>query len=1149
MTTSSVTIVVDNPFSPDDGEGSAFNIGDDVFLTVGHNLYFMDYEPDPTNRQASDVRLSSTFDVALDQDWRDFGGELLSRYQSHTHDTSVSNDVNAGRIYARSIPKDWLIIEKGGDVDSSDPGIVLFLDASDLTNSAFGMTTTGDDIRVSRDGAKTSDNDGTVVTSISIGGTTFAAGSGRAIHNANNATKGDSGTAVILEFGNDALAMDGRDFVLGTVVSIRQETVSGGLPYGRPTFHYFSQSDFAKVNQTLQSYSETAGNVTDDEPTNLIVGSSSADGSIEGSFRRDIILGRGGADRLNDGDGLLDLFYADDQLFGGGDADTFEAGGGNDLLHGGDWRAYGGSSRTWSLEDDGEDTVSYTASALNELLEKGFTVLIAPASSPEAPEWTFGASGVSDATNDKAKAIYVIDSDTSAPSGSGSDTLISIETINLTETDDIVRLDVIDGNETQFAGADGKGGIAKIDMKGNVDGITKGDLIDASRNNAHLDIDLSGTSQNVKDRNAPDEKVLTVVNAERVWTGSGEDHIKGNDEDNEIKSGSGNDEITGGKGNDIIDGGDGADDFAIFSGDCMDYDFVVSGTGAGRTVTITHARGSMEDGEDTLTNVEWARFANGEEIDLTVEDPGCKGQDIAFVVDTTGSMWDDLASVKSSASAVIDALFDPSRGFSNSRVAVVEFNDPYTSVVLPFTDQEDIAARKSAALGAINSLYADGGGDFPEYTYTGLLRALDGSIGSWREDASSRKIVLFGDATAKDAGLAGQVYALAANVNADLSAASAVAGLSLSTMNAVSIDPVSGERSVVSVQIYTVAIGGWWETEQEYAEIAAATGGLAFTAATANDLVDALLEVITLPIYSISIGTDIIVEGNEGEQYVTVTIRRDVADDAATVTLSTFGNADGDDVTGLPATVEFAAGQRTATFEIAVLGDEAYEADEVFGIAIASISEDASYSDRDVTLTIENDDELKAVLVHESATMLASGHSQYPFLTWQLDNGEQVSVHQVPFKQITDEDDLLPIAIYARDSDDAKAMVDEAVLTQYGLAVFDGDDPNGNGREQGIDGDEVVVFEFEDDADFDFATGALIQLAAVGDHSAEGFANFYLDDVLVATVEADENGLIDADLAGTAGFDRVELAALGDSLFTVNSFGFSDFYANVTTLI
>ena len=840
---------------------------------------------------------------------------------------------------------------------------------------------------------------------------------------------------------------------------------------------------------------------------------------------RDILFGLAGNDTLNGGAGQ-------DYLYGGEGDDTFKPATGDDLFHGGGTRTAAGANI--ALDDDGIDTADYSGEPVADVIKITTDVS--------------GNSTHSSALNAASRILVT-------QTNGGTNTLISVEKIKATggvDTFEVTQL-----NADQLAGTDGKGGLLEIDLGANDKPDLEGDLIDATKMTEKLVISLDDNSGFIQ-IDGDNAKKVTVKNAERAYGGEKQDKITGNAKDNEIKGGDeadelkgegGNDEITGGKGDDTIDGGAGSDDFAIFSGDCMDYDFEVSGTGSGRTVTITHARGSMEDGTDTLTNVEWARFANGEEIDLTVDDPGCKGQDIAFVVDTTGSMYDDLASVQASASAVIDALFDPSRGFSDSRVAVVEFNDPYTGVVLGFTDQEDVSARKSAALAAINSLSADGGGDFPEYTYTGLLRALDGSIGSWREDASSRKIVLFGDATAKDPELASQVYALAANVNADLSAASVVSGLSLSTMNAVSIDPVSGERSVVSVQIYTVAIGGWWETEQEYAEIAAATGGLAFTAATANDLVDALLEVITLPIYNISIGAETIVEGDAGEQYVTVTIRRDVAEDAATVTLSTFGNADGDDVGGMPTTVEFAAGQRTATFEIAVLGDEDYEADEVFGIAIASISEDASYTDRDVTLTIENDDELKAVLVHESATMLASGNSQYPFLTWQVDEGEEVSVHQVPFKQIVDEDDLLPIAIYARDSEDAKAKVDEAVMTQHGLAVFDGDDPNGNGREQGVDGDEVLIFEFEDDAEFDFATGALIQLTAVGDHSAEGFANFYLDDVLVATVEADENGLIDADLAGTAGFDRVELAALGDSLFTVTGFGFSDFYANVTTLI
>lgn len=82
--------------------------------------------------------------------------------------------------------------------------------------------------------------------------------------------------------------------------------------------------------------------------------------------------------------------------------------------------------------------------------------------------------------------------------------------------------------------------------------------------------------------------------------------IVGNDEGNEITSSKSDDFVDGAGGNDVF----------VLSGSCLDYDLTRNVNG---TVTITHARGSMEDGIDTLENVELARFTDTE-IDLTADE-------------------------------------------------------------------------------------------------------------------------------------------------------------------------------------------------------------------------------------------------------------------------------------------------------------------------------------------------------------------------------------------------------------------------------------------------------------------------------------------------------------------------------------------------
>jgi len=115
------------------------------------------------------------------------------------------------------------------------------------------------------------------------------------------------------------------------------------------------------------------------------------------------------------------------------------------------------------------------------------------------------------------------------------------------------------------------------------------------------------------------------------------DDILGGQAEDFIDGSKGNDQLEGAGGDDQIDGGEGDQDTAVFSGDCLEYDITRSAEGV---VLITHARGSMVDGMDTLTNVEIARFSDGKEIDLTAEGlHGCTS--LGFIQDfVTGTTQD-----------------------------------------------------------------------------------------------------------------------------------------------------------------------------------------------------------------------------------------------------------------------------------------------------------------------------------------------------------------------------------------------------------------------------------------------------------------------------------------------------------------------------
>jgi Ca2+-binding RTX toxin-like protein len=352
----------------------------------------------------------------------------------------------------------------------------------------------------------------------------------------------------------------------------------------------------------------------------------------------------------------------------------------------------------------------------------------------------------------------------------------------------------------------------------------------------------------------------------------GDDQLDGGDGDDVLNGGRGNDQLVGGDGNDILNGDFGDNSFfggkgddiisggsfllgnyigkdeAFYQGNLANYDLQFLSDGK---VKITD-KVSGRDGSDTLSSVKYAQFLDVKR-DLTA------GQDISFVVDTTGSMGDDLAAIKAQSLSIINAIFDDS-GYLNSRVSVVGYNDPYTETFLSFTDQPKIEDRKQAAFEAINRLYASGGGDFPESVNAGLIRALSGGAGQWRTDAIARRIILFGDAPPNDNELRAQVLALASNIGVvtpaapiaamsiagDVDTSSVSDGLALTRFRIVAAE-ADGSSFAYPVEIFTVLIGNDLTTRNDFSSLASATGGKTFTAANASEVVQALIAAIKTP--------------------------------------------------------------------------------------------------------------------------------------------------------------------------------------------------------------------------------------------------------------------------------------------------------------
>lgn len=318
--------------------------------------------------------------------------------------------------------------------------------------------------------------------------------------------------------------------------------------------------------------------------------------------------------------------------------------------------------------------------------------------------------------------------------------------------------------------------------------------------------------------------------ADELWGGDGVDTLNGS---------VGSDTIRGGRGDDLIDGGIGQDT-AVFAGASSEYTF---GFDAATGSYIIKDNAADRDGVDRLKDVEQARFS-----DKTIP---LRGQDISFVIDTTGSMADDIGAVKAAATQIIEAIFNAVNGFINARASVVGFKDPgETSVFLPFTDQLFLEDRRAATQTAINAISVGGGGDFPEGVYSGLLTALSGAAGGWSSDVDLHRIILFGDAPPKDTELRPQVLALAANVGASLSGFSSRSdadGLQVTTFSLTRSSGNEAEPEVIRVEIFSVVIGGNAAALESFTDIAISTRGQVFNPDDASAVVAALLAAIEAP--------------------------------------------------------------------------------------------------------------------------------------------------------------------------------------------------------------------------------------------------------------------------------------------------------------
>jgi hypothetical protein len=118
--------------------------------------------------------------------------------------------------------------------------------------------------------------------------------------------------------------------------------------------------------------------------------------------------------------------------------------------------------------------------------------------------------------------------------------------------------------------------------------------------------------------------------------------------------------------------------------------------------------------------------------------PATRDVDVAFILDTTGSMSEEIAAVKSTLQKVAASLSSSS---VRVRIGLVEYKDrtdPFVTKVYPMTT--DVAAFSRQ----VGSIQASGGGDTPESVNEGLHVGISGL--HWSSTAVARMAFLIGDA-------------------------------------------------------------------------------------------------------------------------------------------------------------------------------------------------------------------------------------------------------------------------------------------------------------------------------------------------------------------------------------------------------------------
>jgi hypothetical protein len=200
--------------------------------------------------------------------------------------------------------------------------------------------------------------------------------------------------------------------------------------------------------------------------------------------------------------------------------------------------------------------------------------------------------------------------------------------------------------------------------------------------------------------------------------------------------------------------------------------------------------------------------------------------DLIFVIDTTGSMWDDIINVKLRSTEIVNTIDATVKDY---RIAVVDYRDfpvsPYGGYYdYPYNANLPFSRDKNAIINALQGLTLGWGADWQESVLTALVNSINTiDLTDWRCDAR-KVIILMGDAPPHDPEpISGYT-------------AQSVADAAQAVVNGCPVDSPA--------IVYTISIGNYSATTEAFGNISESTGGSVFIAENAGEVVDTIIEVI-----------------------------------------------------------------------------------------------------------------------------------------------------------------------------------------------------------------------------------------------------------------------------------------------------------------